>query len=103
MAFFSKYSIAIQWVRNHKYLCVTIVFLLIVVLFDDNSLIKHFENGSRISELESEIAAMERDSIRIEQLNAMIGPEGDTEEIERICRSVHGMHTENEDVFIIED
>ena len=38
-----------------------------------------------------------------QEIIVMIGPEGDTEEIERICRSVHGMHTENDDVFIIED
>ena len=103
MAFFSKYSIAIQWVRNHKYLFVTIIFLLIVIIFDDNSMIMHFRNQSKINALEDEIAVMLRDSLEVERKNALIAPGGEIVEIERICREKYDMHTPYEDVFIIED
>ena len=56
MSFFSKFTPIINWVREHKYLFVTIIFLIIVVLFDDKSMIKHFENRHKITTLEKEIA-----------------------------------------------
>lgn len=103
MHLFSKIKPAIQWIRNHKYMCVTIIFLIIVVLVDDKSMINHFENRHKIAALEEEIAGMERDSIEIERKNAKIGPNGDIDEIEKICREKYNMHTENEDIFIIEE
>ena len=103
MSFFSKLTPALDWIRNHKYLFVTIIFLVIVILIDDKSMIKHFENRHKIAALEEEIAGMERDSVEIERKNAKIGPNGDIEEIEKICREKYNMHTENEDIFIIEE
>lgn len=103
MSFFSKLTSALDWIRNHKYLFVTIIFLVIVILIDDKSMIKHFENRHKIATLEEEIAQMKRDSIEIEQKNSKIGPNGDIHEIEKICRDKYNMHTKDEDVFIIEE
>ncbi len=92
-----------NWIREHKYLAVTIIFLAIVVLIDDKSMIRHFENRRKIAGLEKEIAQMRRDSLEVERKNSKIGPNGDISEIEKICRDKYNMHTEDEDVFIIEE
>lgn len=103
MSIFSKFTPLVKWIGNHKYMFVTIIFLLIVIIIDDNSMIMHFKNRSKINELENEIAAMMRDSVEVERRNAQIGPDGATADIERICREKYDMHTPDEDVFIIED
>lgn len=103
MSIFSKFTPLVNWVRNRKYLFVTIIFLLIVIVFDDNSMIMHFRNQSKINALEEEIATMMNDSAEVERRNALIGPDGVTSEIEKICREKYDMHTQDEDVFIIED
>lgn len=100
---FEKISKIFSWIVKHKYLAVTIIFLLIVVLIDDKSMIKHYENRHKIATLEDEIAQMKRDSLELERKNSKIGPNGDLKEIEKICRDKYNMHTEHEDVFIIED
>ena len=46
---------------------------------------------------------MKRDSIETERKNSKIGPNGDIHEIEKICRDKYNMHTQDEDVFIIEE
>ena len=103
MSIFSKLTPLVKWIGNHKYMFVTIIFLVIVVLFDDKSMIKHFENRHKITTLEKEIAQMQRDSIETELKNSKIGPNGDIHEIEKICRDKYNMHTKDEDVFIIEE
>lgn len=102
MSLLSKFMPVINWIRNHKYLFVTAIFLVIVILIDDKSMIRHFENRHKINTLEREIARMQLDSIEIERKNDKIGPNGDIHEIERICREKHDMHAANEDIFIIE-
>ena len=103
MSIISRLTPLLNWVRNHKYLFVTIIFLLIVIIFDDNSMIMHFRNQARINALEEEIAVMMRDSIEVERRSALIAPDGATADIEKICREKYDMHTPDEDVFIIED
>ena len=103
MSILARITPLVNWVRNHKYLFVTVVFLLIVIVFDDNSMIMHFRNQSKINALEEEIAAMKRDSIEVERRSALISPDGATSDIERICREKYDMHAPGEDVFIIED
>ena len=100
---FARFTKVFNWIKSHKYLFVTIIFLVIVVLIDDKSMIRHFENRHKIAELEDEIARMKRDSLEIERKNDRIGPNGDIREIEKICRDKYNMHTADEDVFIIED
>ena len=99
MSIISRLTPLFNWVRNHKYLFVTIIFLLIVIIFDDNSMIMHFRNQSKINALEDEIAVMLRDSLEVERKNALIAPGGEIVEIERICREKYDMHTPYEDVW----
>ena len=82
----NRFTPLIRWIRSHKYMFVTIIFLLIVIVFDDNSMIMHFRNQSKINALEDEIAVMLRDSLEVERKNALIAPGGEIVEIERICR-----------------
>ena len=81
----------------------TIIFLVIVIVVDDKSVIKHFENRHKISVLKDEIAQMKRDSIETDRKNNEIGINGDLHEIEKICREKHDMHKKNEYIFIIEE
>ena len=91
-----------QWIKRHKYLTVTIVFLLIILVIDDNNMFKHYKNQSIIAELEDEIAAMKRDSVEIVNRQNQLDYRGDVKVIETLAREKYGMHKDNEDVFVIE-
>ena len=99
---FKKIKPVIDWVIKHKYLSVTIVFLLIIVVIDDNNMFKHFKNQATIAELENEIAAMKRDSAEIVNRQNQLDFMGDVKVIEDLAREKYGMHKDNEDVFVIE-
>ena len=92
----------LSWIKRHKYLSVTIVFVLIIVVIDDNNMFKHFKNQAVIAELEDEIAMMKRDSVEIINRQAQLDFRGDVEAIEDLAREKYGMHKDNEDVFVIE-
>ena len=99
---FSKLLPIFEWIKKHKYLSVTIVFLLIIFVFDDNNLFKHFKNQAQISNLKKEIAEMKRDSMDIVNRQKQLDFGGDVEVIEDLAREKYGMHKDNEDVFVIE-
>ena len=96
-----KLMLVVNWVRNHKYLSVTIVFLAIVLVFDDNNMFRHIENQTAISELEDEIAQMKRDSTEIMLKQDELDVNGDVMAVEKLARDWYGMHKSNEDVFIM--
>lgn len=98
---FKRIRPAIDWVKRHKYISVTIVFLLIILFVDDKNMIKHISNQQTISELEDEIAEMKRDSAEIVRMQSQIDYRGDVKAIENIAREKYGMQKDNEDVFII--
>ena len=91
----------INWIRQHKYISVTIVFLLIILVFDDNNFIKHYKNQHAIDELEREIEAMKKDSVDIIRKQQQLDYKGDIKAIENLAREKYGMHKENEEVFVI--
>ena len=92
----------LYWVKRHKYLAVTLVFLLIIVVIDDNNMFKHYKNQRIISELEEEIETMKRDSAEIVNRQKQLDYRGDVKVIEDIAREKYGMHKADEDVFVIE-
>lgn len=98
---FKKVMPVINWVRSHKYIFVTIVFLAIVLVIDDNNMFKHIKNQRAISELEDEIAQMKRDSVDIMMKQAELEGNGDIGAVEKLARDKYGMHKENEEVFVI--
>lgn len=92
----------LHWVKRHKYLAVTLVFLLIVVVIDDNNMFKHYKNQRIISELEEEIETMKRDSAEIVNRQNQLDYRGDVTVIEDLAREKYGMHKDDEEVFVIE-
>lgn len=102
MSFFSKIMAPIRWIRNHKYLFVTAIFLVIVLLFDEKSMMKHIENQNKIDSLKKEISIMQRDSMDIETRNASLENKEQNEDVEKLAREKYGMHTPQEEVYVIE-
>ncbi len=91
----------INWIRAHKYIFVTVTFLLIIVFFDENNLIKHVQNQHQIAELKAENEALRAECEELKyKFNEL---HRDLEITEKVAREKYGMHKENEEVFIIED
>ena len=89
------------WIKEHKYLFVTIVFLTIIIVVDDNSMISHIRNNATIDELSDDIKAMEADSAEY-QAKLKLYTDGDLSVIEDVARE-QGMVKKDEDVFIIKE
>lgn len=87
---------------NHKYLFVTALFLFIVLVIDDKSMLEHISNQKKISALEEEIAEMQRDSTEIEERYFRLIEGGDSLEAEKYAREMYNMKTPDEEVYIIE-
>ena len=89
------------WISKHKYLFVTIAFLVIIIFLDENNMMKHIQNKREIATLESEKAALQKEfdelSRKLEELDA------DPVLIEKIARERYGMHKKGEEVFIFDD
>ena len=97
-----KFLPVLHWVKRHKYLTVTLVFLLIVVVIDDNNMFKHYKNKRIISELEEDIETIKRDSAEIVNRQNQLDYKGDVTVIEDLAREKYGMHKDDEEVFVIE-
>ena len=88
-------------VKNNKYWFVTIAFLLIIIFFDENNMIKHFQNQREIAVLKSEIEELKEDLEVLSHKSAELHK--DIEIMEKVAREKYGMHKEGEEVFIVED
>ncbi|MBR5892918.1 MAG: septum formation initiator family protein [Bacteroidaceae bacterium] len=91
----------INWIKKHKYLFVTLTFLAIIVIFDENSMLKHIQHQREIMSLNSEYKELEQqhDALVI-KLNEL---DTDAAAMEKIARDKYGMQLDNEEVFIIEE
>ncbi len=89
------------WIKSHKYLFVTLAFLLIIVFFDENNLIKHMQNQKQISALEAENEELRNKYNEIKSKYDDLHK--DAEVTEKVAREKYGMHKENEEIFIVED
>ena len=87
--------------RRHKYWVVTIAFIVIIGVLDENSLMRRAMHKYEIAELKSEIERyteqFEEDSRRLEELD------NNPEAIEKIAREKYLMKKPNEDIFIFEE
>ncbi|MBR5335824.1 MAG: septum formation initiator family protein [Bacteroidaceae bacterium] len=91
----------IKWIGNHKYLSVTLAFLAIIIIFDENSLLKHIQHQREILGLKSELNELRTEhDIIVKKIKEL---KDDTAAIEKIARDKYDMHLDNEEVFIIED
>ncbi|MBR1947000.1 MAG: septum formation initiator family protein [Bacteroidaceae bacterium] len=90
-----------NWVKNNKYWFVTIAFLLIIIFFDENNMIKHFQNQREIAVLKSEIDELKEELEVLSHKSAELHK--DIEIMEKVAREKYGMPKEGEEVFIVED
>lgn len=85
----------------NKFFIVSILFIVWMVFFDQNSFFIHKEMDNEIKELKLEKRQYEeklqKETIQLQQIQT------NPSEIERIAREKHFLKKENEDVFIIEE
>lgn len=92
-----------RWYRFflNKYLIVTVLFVVWMFFFDQNSYFIHKELDHEIKELVKDKKyyeeKLEKETIQIHQMKI------NASEIERVAREKHYLKKENEDVFIIEE
>ncbi len=84
-----------------KYAVVCIAGVLIVGVFDENSVWSHLKNLQRISDLTEETkkynAEFQRDQARIRELDK------DPKAMEKIARERYFMKADDEDIFVLSD
>ena len=84
---------------RNKYLIAFLVFLVWLMLFDNNSLIDKVKYINTLHEMEDEkqyyLERIEEDSRRLEELKT------NQENLEKFAREQYFMKKENEDVFVI--
>lgn len=97
--FLDKIKSVIKWLWGRKYLSVTVVFLFIIILIDDNNVISHIRNGAVIGRLNDEIREMEADSVEI-QAKLRLYTNRDSSIMEDIAHE-QGLKKSNEDIYII--
>lgn len=91
----------IHWgkiIRN-KYLLAFIIFLLIVLFFNDNNLLERFSLSDKKQDLNSQIDFYEQEidesNRKLEELKT------NSENLEKFAREEYFMKKDNEDVYII--
>lgn len=87
--------------RSHKYLLVTLIFLLIIGVLDENNLMRRVSHKREIATLKSEIIKyrqqFDEDTRQLKELDSDPGT------IEKIARERYFMKTPDEDVFIFSE
>lgn len=98
---FDRIKALINWIKNHKYIFVTIVFLTIIIVVDDNNMISHIKNKATIDKLTDEIREMEADSAEVQD-KLKLYTDGDLSVIEDVARA-QGLIKKDEDIYIIKE
>lgn len=89
-----------QSMRKNKYIFVLVAFLFIVVLFDENNLIRRTSQKREIKALQEEIIRYQNQIDEGERLLEDL--ESDSLLKERLARERYNMRRDDEDVFIEE-
>lgn len=93
-----KAFLAIPYV---KYLIVCVIGIVLIGFVGSNSIMGHFRNKAKISELKEEIDYYEgeyrRDQNQIHQLQS------NTKAMEKVARECFFMKTADEDIFVLSD
>ena len=97
----SKLLTVWTYIRQHKYLITIVLFLVIIVFLDENSLIQRAKQRQEINELTAEIEKYrkqyEEDTRTLKELT------DNPEALEKIAREKYFMKKPDEDIFIFED
>lgn len=81
------------------YVIITLLFIVWMAYFDENSLKNHLEFNKEINKLESEKEYYKKN---IEDDKAIINNLKNKEQLEKFAREEYLMKKENEDIYIIE-
>lgn len=91
--------IAFRIIKN-KYIITIVIFVLIVVFFDNNNLLDRYTNLQKLHQLEKDkdyfLQRIKEDSKRMNELKT------DTENLEKFAREQYLMKKKDEDIFIIQ-
>lgn len=90
-----------SFLSHYKYAIVIIVGTLIVVFFDENSIMKRIQLDLQIDDLEDEISTYkERNASNIKKLNEL---KRNPNAIEKIAREQYFMKADDEDIYVLSD
>lgn len=86
------------YIGKHKYLIVVVLFLLVICVVSDNSLIKRMVQKREIRSLQEQL----RESAEQKKQNELILNDlnNDSLVIDRIAREKYNMHRADEDLFL---
>ena len=97
---FSEFWTTIQIRKWGKYVITVLLFLAVFLFIGDQSLIRFFERGREIRQLEEQ---RDRYNSAAEQAQREIQILNNTDSLERFAREQYFMHTQNEDIFLVEE
>ena len=99
-----KFKALMAYLRKHtivKYSLVTVIGILIVGIFDENSVWNHMLKKQKIEELEEEISVYKKlNENNLRQLKQL---KTDVKAVERIARERYFMKADDEDIFVLSD
>ena len=89
-----------RWKKYGKYVLAIAVFAVVMVFFGDQSMINYVKRAREIHRLEEQ-----RDSYRegIQKACHELNVLQNTDSLERFAREQYYMHTEKEDVYLVEE
>ena len=88
-----------KWLTN-KYLIAILVFAIIYVFVGNQSLIKRIQRSRQIRTTEEQLRAARADT---EHALRMMETLQDTDSLEKFAREQYGMHTDREEVYLVDD
>ena len=90
---------ATKKISSRKYLVVSILFLVWILFFDENSIISHQRQRRRLNEMLIQkryyIEQISADKIKLEELNSGLN------DLEKFAREQHHMSAPGEEIFIV--
>ena len=97
----SKLLTVWHFVCRYKYLITVLIFLVVLGVLDENSLVRRYSNKREIGRLHEEIGNYRREyDESTRKLNELME---NSEAIEKIAREKYLMKKPNEDIYIIEE
>lgn len=96
-----KFSSILRFFGRYKYIITLLIFGVIIVFLDENSILRRMEVANEARNTRNEIEKYRKDfeesTMRLNELDA------DSNSIERIAREKYLMKKPNEDVYVFEE
>ena len=96
-----RFSSILRFFGRYKYIITLLIFAVIIVFLDENSILRRMEVANEARNTRNEIEKYRKDfeesTLRLNELDA------DSNSIERIAREKYLMKKPNEDVYVFEE